>query len=48
MAIAKLAEALRAKIREFYEQGYGREDVFQIVKTEGYFTLKLKISSGEA
>ena len=31
----KLPEALREKIKELYQQGYQKEEVFRLVKTEG-------------
>ena len=39
MAKAKLPETLREKIKEMYKQGYEKEDVFRLVKTEGLIHL---------
>jgi hypothetical protein len=40
MAKAKLPEGLREKVKELYQQGHGKEEVFRLVKSEGLLYLK--------
>lgn len=42
MGKAKLPEALREKIKSLFRQGYRKEDVLRLVKTEGLLHVKTK------